>query len=405
MQTFSYEFTPINDLQVTTRTDSKTGRVKVDKVVMADDPYDPSDRFWTSLFARFGFNKAFFRYFEYPEVFNRIAEREAGDQMRVCVEHTTDETGTQRNRLLAVSNPVKPIVAYDELMEMLGTYHGDNITYNDGIVESMHIPRIGSGNVEMNGDIFNHRFALSTPIDGYGLPNVYLALLRQICENGAIAISKAFRSQVSLGKADDNVAFALTRMLDQFSNDEGYAALRDRITAAGTSWASVYESSTLYKLLIKLHSERGLVGTDGEAMQTPYMRNLLSHNTDGEVVNPDDETIGSPVIRAFHNMTGDTTRLYGLANLDALSSKRQRTLPVRCKVYDLINFVTEVASHHAAPAASRKLQAYFGSLVSGEYDMEGTCEKFSDFADFHVDAKVEAGLTGSDPRDSLHLGE
>ena len=41
-------------------------------------------------------------------------------------------------------------------------------------------------------------------------------------------------------------------------------------------------------------------------------------------------------------------KLYGLANLDTLSPKRQRTLPVDCKVYDLLNFATEIATHHAS---------------------------------------------------------
>ena len=46
-------------------------------------------------------------------------------------------------------------------------------------------------------------------------------------------------------------------------------------------------------------------------------------------------------------MTGDLQRIYGMANLDALSVKRQRTLPAACKVYDLLNFASEVATHHA----------------------------------------------------------
>ena len=44
---------------------------------------------------------------------------------------------------------------------------------------------------------------------------------------------------------------------------------------------------------------------------------------------------GSPIIAAFHRMTGDVSQIYGLANVDALSVKRQRTLPVNCTVYDL----------------------------------------------------------------------
>src|SRR5690242_21369888 len=48
------------------------------------------------------------------------------------------------------------------------------------------------------------------------------------------------------------------------------------------------------------------------------------------------------------------------SNLDALSAKRQRTLPARCKVYDLLNFASEVATHHATPAGERGLQGFVG---------------------------------------------
>lgn len=88
-------------------------------------------------------------------------------------------------------------------------------------------------------------------------------------------------------------------------------------------------------------------------------------------------------------MTGDTSRLYGLANLDALSAKRQRTLPVRCKVYDLLNFASEVATHHADEYGSRSSQAWLGSLVSGEYDLENSCDSFDDFQAFFLDRKLD----------------
>ncbi len=83
-------------------------------------------------------------------------------------------------------------------------------------------------------------------------------------------------------------------------------------------------------------------------------------------------------------MTGDLTQIYGLTNLDALSSKRQRTLPAACKVYDLLNFASEVATHHASTQGNRTLQAYIGDLISGEFDLEGTVEQFSDWRDFFI---------------------
>jgi len=105
----------------------------------------------------------------------------------------------------------------------------------------------------------------------------------------------------------------------------------------------------------------------------------------GGGVKHDDE----PVTDAFGRMTGDLTRIYGLANLDALSAKRQRTLPAACRVYDLLNFASELATHHAKPEGGRKLQSFIGDLVSGEFDLEGTAEQFADWKDFFVDGSAK----------------
>jgi hypothetical protein len=388
----NYTFLPISDLQVQTEEDPKSGKKVVTNVMVLDEPVAPTERFWTSLFARYGFNSAFFKYFDHAEVFLRISQKESNDRMRICIERDDEGKGT----LLGVSNPNKPIVVFDELMELLDRYAGEKITYHNGIVESTHVPRIGGNHFEVGGDDFANRFLLATPIDGYGSPNIYLSLLRIICENGVVGYTKAFRSQLALGKGDDDVGPSLTRALDGFNNDEGFAALRLRLESAAQSWLSVYEANTLYKSLVRLHHNKAI--EDAGGMTPAGARNigrLLATTLDGE--RDTDETIGSPLIKAYHRMTGDTSRLYGLANLDALSVKRQRTLPVRCTVYDAINFATEVSSHYATPSGQRSLQGWIGSLVTEEYDMEGTKEKFGNFADFHVDAKLKvAEVTGQD---------
>lgn len=94
------------------------------------------------------------------------------------------------------------------------------------------------------------------------------------------------------------------------------------------------------------------------------------------------------MIAAFHRMTGDASRIYGLANVDALSVKRQRSLPVNCTVYDLLNFVSEVATHHANEHGSRASQAWLGTLISGEYDLESSMDSFCDFQDFFLERKL-----------------
>jgi len=83
-------------------------------------------------------------------------------------------------------------------------------------------------------------------------------------------------------------------------------------------------------------------------------------------------------------MAGDLQWRYGVANLDTLSAKRQRVLPAKCRVYDLLNFTSELATHHAQGAARDRLQAFIGGLVSDEYDLEGTAGRVPQFDDFFI---------------------
>lgn len=365
--TFEYGVTTIGELQVETKVaQDKRRRRPVTEVLIDEEPLKPSERFWTSLYIRYGFSKSFFNYFTHEEVFARIAEVSPNDRMRYCIERD-EKSG--RGRLLAVSNPKRPAVRHEDLMELLELYQGSGVSYHNGIVESHHVPRMGSNRFEIAGDEFANRFVLQTPIDGFGLPNIYLSLLREICSNGMVGMGKTFRSQITLGKGEDATNFSLMRALDGFGNDEGYAALRQRFESASTSWASVHEALSLYNLTAKMLG-RKLIGSDGA--QT------LPDDGGGSI------SAGSSLLKSFHKMTGDISSLYGLANLDALSVKRQRTLPVSCKVYDLLNFATEVATHHAQPEGARRIQAWVGTLLSNEYDMEGTADNFGDFRDFFV---------------------
>jgi hypothetical protein len=402
---FDYQYLPVNDLQVVTKEDPKTGKAIVDHVLVQDEPVKASQRFWTSLFARYGFNKSFFRYYSHAEVFQRISDVESNDRMRLCIERGTKTTplGSEAtSTLMAVSNPTKPLVVHDELTEMLAKYDSQSITYANGIVESTHTPRAGGSRFEILGDKFENRFVMQTPIDGYGQPNIYLSMLRMACMNGMVGYSKAFRSSLALGKGADDVTPSMTRALEGFNNDEGFAAIRQRVESAGQSWLSVYESQQLYKLIIKLHTDKQLDVNDTHVVKGTRMAGYLQSD---RTVRSGESTahVGSPIVTAFHKMAGDPSEAYGLANLDSLSAKRQRTLPVRCKVYDAINFATEVATHYAAPKGARQLQGWVGTTITDEYDMEGTADKFTEFEDFLIDAKLKTGLTGSENAGSLSM--
>ena len=162
-------------------------------------------------------------------------------------------------------------------------------------------------------------------------------------------------------------------MLDGFASDEGYAALRQRLEAATQSWASVYEAQSLHRLLVKLLARHNIRRQEGAG-------GTLLSGAEGET--PDER-----VMNGFHRMTGEVPQLYGLANLDGLSVKRQRTLPVRCRVYDLLNFASELATHHATGDGPRMAQGWIGTLISHEYDLEHSCDSFDEFQDFFLERK------------------
>jgi hypothetical protein len=355
---FEYGVARIKDLQVKTSVD-RASKPAVGELLLEGRAVSPSKRFWASLHQRFGFTDNIFRYFTHEEVFDRISNVAANDRIRWCLEVNGDGEG----RLLAVTNPSAALIAHDDLIELLDRYGAQDVRYADGIVTSRHAPRLNPV-FQVGGDGFQNKYVLDTPIDGFGRPSVYLSLLRLVCSNGAVGYSPAFRSELSVGRGEGGVAFTLTRVLDGFNNEDGYAAMRARFESATRSWASVSEVRRLYKVLARLHNQGQVeapVGGDGAS-----------------------ETDASPLFHSFHKMTGDLSQIYGLANLDTLSVKRQRTLPSACKVYDLLNFASEVATHHATEIGHRAVQAFIGDLISSEYDLEGTVDQFTDWRDFFI---------------------
>jgi hypothetical protein len=359
---FEYGISCIKDLDVRTATD-RAGKTEVREVLLDGRPVKPSKRFWNSLHLRFGFTSNIFRYFSHQEVFRRISEVAPNDRIRWCLER--NDKGQEK--LLAVTNPSAALIPHEDLLGLLQRHDAQEIKYSEGVVRSRHTPRL-SGTFKVAGDGFQNKFILETPIDGFGRPSVYLSLLRLVCSNGAVGYSPAFRSELGVGKGEDGVTFALTRVLEGFNNEDGFAALRQRFESATRSWASVHEANRLYKVLARLHN-----------------RDEIHHGSPVPAAGGDGASeCGSTLFHAYHKMTGDLTQIYGLANMDTLSAKRQRTLPTACRVYDLLNFASEVATHHATEVGNRVVQAFIGDLIAGEYDLEGTVEQFADWRDFFI---------------------
>lgn len=345
----------------------------VTKVIVDGEGFYPTGRFWSSLYARFKLNNAFFRFFDHSEVFSRISEVDKNDRIRITVERNPNGD----SRLLAATGFNKPLVIYDDLMDILAAFKADpgGVRYHNGTVISAHTPRIGQSQFKIGADQFSNKYELHCPVDGYGQPSVFLSLLRWICSNGAVGFAKAFQTSLVLGSGQDNTRYAIQRALDSFTNDEGYAMLRGRFELAAHSWASIKEHQELYRVILNLQND-------------PILRETI---TDWKRAEVGDVALspGNALMLAFDRSLGDPYKIYN-NDPNLMSQKRRRTLPMPCKVYDMINFATELATHHVSEAGARQLQAWVGGMLSTDYDLEDSCDQFDDWrAMFLADMKTQ----------------
>jgi hypothetical protein len=287
-------------------------------------------RFWGSMFSLFGISGNIFRFFDHQEVLDRICERRGSTDLRFC----TDPAG----QALAVSSIKREPVGIPDLRGLVRKHGPRDVQYRGGVVTMTMVPKSGMRETRIGPDLFRDEYVVDVPVDGYGGPSTYLSMFRIVCLNGAVARVPEFRSDVITGK--DEPIHALSRALDTFSNEEGFSALRERYEAAQRSPASVRECLSVQQIL---------------------------------------KGAGSDALGRYEAAVGDLRGLYGMANLNGLSEKRQRVLPAKCTVYDLINVASETATHDERSKATLTLEAWIGSVLREEYDLEGVNPRGKDF--------------------------
>lgn len=311
-------------------------------------------RFWRSLSVRCGLNESVFRYFDPDEVFTRISQRSGERKLRFTLEHPSKGDP----KLLGVTEVGAPILDIEGARALVSAHGGERVSYHDGRITSMHVPATGAGRFRIGPDEFENRFSLDLPLDGLGEPRIFTMLLRLVCLNGAIAHKPAFQSDVRLG---DDPWHALDRALCSYADADGFSAMRQRFEAAQKSWASLEEVRALDQVLggMSWGSERGAADRRS----------------------------------AFQRMVGDLPGIYGVASLDAISPKRRRLLPSRSRVYDLLNFASELSTHHAPTAGAMRINSWIGSVIVSEYDLEGSAQEVSDFEALFMPAPSEPART------------
>ena len=265
-------------------------------------------------------------------------------------------------QLLAISDPSKEIIHWENAMNLLELKGAMGVSYNAGVITSTHalpneVPLL------IGDEDFKQRITVCTPIDGYGSPSVYLALLRQVCANGLVAMSKAFKTVIKTGKKarggnrhrnPDPIEFALERMFDSFSNDEGFDALVRRIEASRRAYMSVREFHNAQKILCALKTDATGEGID-------------------KLIRPE--------VRAFSRQAGDLHIKYGLTHLQEMTDRQMGLLPTDMTVYEAFNFLTELATHklnlkdQKEAVVATRIQGFIGQKISRAFDLEGTIDE------------------------------
>lgn len=361
---FSENIFPVNQLKVNVEVDysgrSKRKASPLRNSLSLTTPdgrkFSISPRFWDSFSHCFGISKSVFNLFDFNEVFDKLAEKN-NNNVRICAELLDNENGYVQGRVLSCTDPRKSILGIVEVQEVLNKHNTYDINYNEGEVTAMfdcpYPLQFSLGDSD-----FETKFKLVIPVDGYGLPCSYLSMLRMICSNGMVAESTGFRTQFQLsGHTQAEMFSTLDRALECFNNEEGYHALKERLEVSQVSWASLNNFITLSKTLNASNARANL---------------------------PTDQR--RSIEKGLDDLCGKPMEVYGFRSSSTPSARMARTLPINCKLYDLINFATEVSTHRYvnAPFARRVVDAWVGDLLASEFDLENTATKFTEFKDFFL---------------------
>ena len=299
----------------------------IESINYCGEKYHITPRFRKSLAAQFGLPSGVYSLFSPQEVMERAAAVQPDLRLRLTVDR-------EEGAALGVTERKGVPVPIRYIMNTLGDDPRlQELTYRDGVLSA----RLNLGEKwEVKNDSAYHIHAeCRIPVDGYGRPEMNLATWRQVCENGAVAEAPIFRTKMEI-KDNDGSHFA--RLLKSFANPEGVELLQERMAQAAETKASVGELYALEGVVRKI---------------VPAGHNQL-------------------VLRdRLHEMALNPCVRYGVTELGKIGQKKRSLLPVDCSVSDLLNFASELATHHARIITDAKpLHAYTGTLLAKGFDLE-----------------------------------
>lgn len=317
-------------------------------------PYEVSRRFLNSFARKMKFSSNVLNYFSPEEVFTRVSERNPDVRFRLTLDRQTNSALglVDANTQILPAHVACNVFAEDPRLLSLD--------YDDGIFEAKFaLPR----QFTIDDDsTYLEQLYLQYPVDGVGNPCFYLAVMRQICSNGQVALVPGFRTDIVI---NDNSGNHLARLLRSYNNENGFEQLEKRLKAAQKTEASIDELLRIDKLL-----NTHIFSMD---MRVQVQERLME-------------------------MVGDPCSRYTITSLGNIAPKRRPLLPAGCSVNDLFTFCTELTTHHASildhPSA---FNTEISQMMCEDYDLEGLYSRnkparayhFEDFK--HADFALQRG--------------
>ena len=291
------------------------------------EEYKPSHRFLKGLAQRMKVPLGVFELFTPLEVIHRAAERAPDLHLRLTVDRE------EHKALALIEDRGVPIPAGNIEIIMKDDRRLQEFDYHDGVItgrfdlgEAWDIPNDSKYGVHISTEV---------PVDGMGTPETTLATWRQICSNGAVAEAPMFRTKMEV---KDNGGEHFRRLLRSFSNPRGVELLHERLLAANETKASVDE---VYQAEMFIRRQ----------VRDARHQMLLCERLQ--------EVADSPCVR------------YGVTDLGTIGERRRGLLPTGASVADVMNFVSELNTHHGALLKNRNAaNGLLGEFYARSYDLE-----------------------------------
>ena len=300
-----------------------------------------SNRFISTLAKKLKFSSNIFKYFSPSEVLERVGEQNPDCHFMVTFDH-------HAKQILGLVDEGKKFLPPSIVCDVFASDpRVRSISYDRGIWSAeLHSDEVF--NIPRSGDYFR-RFKICYPVDGVGMPCIYLSMMRQICGNGSTAQVAEFRTDIEI---NDKSGLHLSRLLASFNNQYGFSALEERLGIAQSTVASMNELLEIDELL---------------------QNHVPDKHAYRQLHNRLDEIAGEPCFQ------------YGTTSLNNIPAKKRSLLPVSCSVNDLLNFCSELTSHHGNLLNNPvSFDVAAGKILAHEFDLEGMYSSKNNSPDFFL---------------------